>query len=167
MKRFIASTAFLLAASGALAELVPVAPAGGEIVPMLTKEQLEISAVKTYKKRLELLKPEYLKLSPEDRTSPYESVGGKNGKWRAAPAFRLKWEATDGERGPWKIELADNPAFDKAEVYYAENVEMQKADGGKTGCPPSSGEGCRSPRGRTNPYKDYRRWVLRRKGRPT
>jgi len=134
--RHAASCAILasFAAAAALAELVPVAPAGGEIVPMLTKEQLEISAVKTYKTRLELLKPEYLKLSPEDRTSPYESVGGKNGKWRTAPAFRLKWEATDGERGPWKIELADNPAFDKAEVYYAENVEMQKADGGKTVC---------------------------------
>ena len=128
MKRFCIAACAAAASACSLAELVPLAPAGGETVPMLSREQIEVSALETYKERLAYLKPEYLKLDPEVRNSPFESVR-QGAKWRTYPSFRLKWKATDGETGPWKIEISGDRDFKEATVWYAENVETEKHKG--------------------------------------
>ena len=128
MKKFCLAAVTAAAAGSLFAELVPIAPAGGETVPMLSREQIEVSRLKTYKERLAYLKPEYLKLDAESRNSPYESVR-QGSKWRTYPPFRLKWKATEGETGPWKIEISGDVDFKDATVYYAENVETEKHKG--------------------------------------
>ena len=60
MKKFCLAAVAAAAAAGSFAELVPIAPAGGETVPMLSREQIEVSRLETYKERLDYLKPEYL-----------------------------------------------------------------------------------------------------------
>ena len=128
MKKFCLAAVAAAAAGSSFAELVPIAPAGGETVPMLSREQIEVSRLETYKERLDYLKPEYLKLDAESRNSPYESVR-QGSKWRTYPPFRLKWKATEGETGPWKIEISGDIDFKDAAIYYAENVETEKHKG--------------------------------------
>ena len=128
MKKLCLAAFSAAAAACSFAELVPLAPAGGEVVPMLSREQIKVSSLETYKERLAYLKPFYLKLDAKDRESWSESVS-QGSKWRTYPAFRLKWKATDGEHGPWKIEISTDRDFKNAKVYYAENVETEKRKG--------------------------------------
>jgi len=113
---FSAFAAALLALS-ASAELVPLAPANGETIPMLTREQTETAAILKRSERISFVKKNRKEFSKDE-----------DSKWRTAPRFRLKWSATDGEGGPWKVEIADNSDFRNATVYYAENVKTEKAN---------------------------------------
>lgn len=133
MKKFCVAAAAAAFAACAFAELMPLAPAGGETVPMLSREQIKVSSLETYKERLACVKPDYLKLDSESRKSPFESVR-QGSKWRTYPPFRLKWQATDGETGPWKIEISADSGFKETTVYYAENVETEKHKGAPDIC---------------------------------
>ena len=100
-------SAFLLALSSvASAAIVPVSPIDGEVVARVPDAQKKVMDLATLEERIALFR--------EDRER-----GGKvirhDPLWRRAKPFRLVWRATEGESGPWKVEIGKDPGFGGAD----------------------------------------------------
>lgn len=82
------------------AALVPVAPVGGKTVDMLPAAQKKVMSLPTLSERIRLFE--------EDKMNGDALRTGK--EWRKAAPVVLKWRTTDGEKGPWKIEIGKDRA---------------------------------------------------------
>ncbi len=117
------SLSFLALSCVASAAIVPVSPAGGKIVALVPDAQKKVMDLPTLAERIALFR--------EDREH-----GGKvirhDQFWRRAKPVTLKWRATEGETGPWKIEIAKDPGFDGADIrYVSANSDSVKISGGE------------------------------------
>ena len=91
-----------LAAIQASAALVPVSPTGGETVALLPAAQKKVMDLPTLAERVALFR--------EDREKGGNVL--RRGKfWCKANPVVLTWRATDGETGPWKVEIAQGLRF--------------------------------------------------------
>ncbi len=109
MKQSSISAVLLALSSVASAAIVPVSPIDGEIVALVPDAQKTVMALPTLEERIALFR--------EDRER-----GGKvirhDPLWRRTKPFRLVWRATEGESGPWKVEIGKDPGFDGADIRY-------------------------------------------------
>ena len=98
-----------LAALQASAALVPVSPTGGETVALLPDAQKKVMDLPTLAERIAIFR--------EDREKGGNIL--RRGKfWRKANPVVLTWRTTDGETGPWKVEIARDSGFEDADVRY-------------------------------------------------
>ena len=106
--------AFAVAATTARAALVPVSPVDGDVVALVPDAQKKVMDLPALADRIALFR--------EDR-----QTGGKVVRhdpfWRKAKPVTLSWRATDGETGPWKIEIGRDPDLLDAGVWYVKNVD--------------------------------------------
>ena len=107
MKQSSISAVLLALSSVASAAIVPVSPIDGKIVALVPDAQKKAMDPPTLQERIALFR--------EDRER-----GGKvirhDPLWRRAKPFRLVWRATEGESGPWKVEIGKDPGFDGADI---------------------------------------------------
>ena len=99
---FLAIAAFTAAAGAAV---VPIGPIGGEQVVLLPEGQIDVIALPTYSNRVERLKEKWIGKKDTE-----------NGWGRSRPLV-LRWRVTDGEQGPWKIEIGKNEDLSDARVW--------------------------------------------------
>ena len=99
-----------LAANALLAAIEPASPVRGETVTTIPAAQRELFALPDYGSRIELLKRKWL---TEDAKSHEDQWG------RSCPLV-LRWRATDGERGPWKILVGKKADLSDARVWLVE-----------------------------------------------
>jgi len=112
-----------LAAMGVQAAIEPVSPKDGATLPLLFEVQKKIMAIPSYDGRLAALQADAKIAKKENR------VYGRHGSWwRRAQPLVLKWNATEGEKGPWKVELGKAADLSDAKVYYynSSDVEVDK-----------------------------------------
>jgi protein-tyrosine phosphatase len=103
---FVASVGFIvLAAAAACAAVVPICPVGGERVSLLPDGQLDVIAQQAYSNRIERLREKW--------------IGKKDaeGQWGMSRPLVLRWRVTDGEQGPWKIEIGKKEDLSDARVW--------------------------------------------------
>ena len=99
---FLAIAACAVAADAAV---VPISPMGGETVTLLPEGQRDVIAQPTYKCRVERLKEKRIgKNDAEDQ-------------WGMSRPLVLRWRVTDGEQGPWKIEIGKKDDMSDARVW--------------------------------------------------
>ena len=120
----IAFFAFLaLVAAPASAALVPISPAGGATVALVPDAQKKVMDLPTLAERIALFR--------EDREH-----GGKGIRhdpfWRKSRPFVLTWCATEGETGPWKLEIGKSPDLSDARVWYVGVKNVDPATGRET-----------------------------------
>jgi protein-tyrosine phosphatase len=110
-----------LAAFQASAALVPVSPTCGETVALLPDAQKKVMNLPTLAERIALFR--------EDREKGGNIL--RRGKfWRKANQVVLIWRTTDGETGPWKVEIARDSGFEDADVrYLGKDAEGLSVDG--------------------------------------
>jgi protein-tyrosine phosphatase len=105
------------------AAIVPVSPTGGEVVARVPDAQKKVMDLATLEERIALFR--------EDRGN-----GGKvirnDEFWRSAKPFTLTWRVTDGETGPWKIEIATNPDLADPEIRYVGVKSVDHVTGRET-----------------------------------
>jgi len=123
MKKSVPLFLALVSAAAACAAVVPKSPAGGEEIKLVADAQKKVMNLPTYEERLNLLK--------EDRAHGKKIRHDKY--WRKALPLVLTWEATAGEKGPWKIEIAKKADFSDARTWYKAAKETDKASGRATG----------------------------------
>ena len=116
----LAAFAFL-AATAASAAIMPVSPTNGEVVERIPDAQRKVMDLPTLKERIELFR--------EDREH-----GGKvirhDKFWRKAKPLKLTWRTTEGETGPWKIEIGTDPDLVGADIRYVSvKSDNLKVDG--------------------------------------
>ncbi len=105
------TSSFLLAfaALSAGAAIVPVSPVGGATVARVPDTQKKVMDLPTLEQRIALFR--------EDREH-----GGKvirhDKFWRKAKPLVLTWRVTEGETGPWKLEIGTDSGLENAEVRY-------------------------------------------------
>lgn len=97
--------AIALCAAVAGAAVVPIGPVGGEKVVLLPEGQIDVIALPTYSNRVERLKEKWI-----------GKKDAENGWGRSRP-LALRWRVTDGEQGPWKIEIGKNEDLSDARVW--------------------------------------------------
>jgi len=112
------------------AALVPLSPVGGAEVPLVPDAQKKVMSLPTLEERIALFQ--------EDK---------KNGKvirhdkfWRKARPLVLKWKITEGETGPWKVEIGKKPDLSDARVWYIRAKKVDAATGRETGDAASNAE---------------------------
>jgi len=125
MNRTSALILAALAAVGAEAALEPVSPKDGAELQLLTGVQKEIMAVPTYDARLAALQADAKIAKKEDR-----HYGRHSSWWRRSEPLVLKWRATEGEKGPWKVELGKTPDLSDAKVLYYGDGEVKPGKDG-------------------------------------
>ena len=108
------------------AAIIPISPVGGESVQLVPDVQKTIMGIATREERIEIIR--------QDR----EHGDGKiynNPMWRKAVPLKLSWRATEGETGPWKIEIGTEPGLENAEVRYVheKSEELVTEDRGDDG----------------------------------
>lgn len=74
-----------------LASIELASPIGGEKVTLLSKAQRDVISLPTFSKRVERLKEKWT------------GKKGSENQWGKSCPLVLRWRATDGEQGPWKI----------------------------------------------------------------
>ena len=118
MKKMM-SLGCVVAASAAFAAIEPVSPVGGAEIAVVPAAQKKVMSLPTLAERQ--------KLFSEDR---------KNGKvirhdpfWRKAVPFEIRFRATEGEKGPWKILIGKQPDLSDARVWYLSKSHVDKATG--------------------------------------
>ena len=120
---FSSFAAIALAAVSTHAAIVPVAPVGGEAVSRVPDTQKKVMDLPTLAERVALFR--------EDREN-----GGKvvrhDPLWRKAKPLTLSWRATEGETGPWKIEIGKDAALLDAQVWYVGVKNVDPATGRET-----------------------------------
>ena len=117
------SSSFLVAltALSVGAAIVPVSPIDGETVSLVPDAQKKVMDVPTLEERIALFR--------EDREH-----GGKvirhDKFWRKAKPVVLTWRVTEGETGPWKVEIGTDPGLEGADIrYVGTKDETLKVDG--------------------------------------
>ena len=121
--RGVAAPIVALATLTAGAALIPVSPTGDETVALVPDAQKKVMDLPTLEERIALFR--------EDREK-----GGKvirhDQFWRKAKPFKLTWRATEGEIGPWKIEVATTPDLADPEIHYVGVKSVDPATGRET-----------------------------------
>ena len=121
-RKFLA-VASLAAASAASAALVPLSPAGGKTVARVPEAQKTVMAPTALQDRIAVFR--------EDRER-----GGKkllrDKRWRKPLPLVLSWRATEGETGPWKIEISTDPLFENSIVRYVRANGVDPVSGRET-----------------------------------
>ena len=112
-----------LALASASAALVPVSPVDGEVVARVPDAQKKVMDLPALEDRVALFR--------EDRAHG-EKVIRHDPFWRKAQPLVLKWRATEGETGPWKIEIATDPEFSAPEVFYVGVKSVDPSTGRET-----------------------------------
>ena len=115
----IAMAAFT--ATVASAAIVPVSPTSGETIPLVPDTQKKVMDLPTLQERIALFR--------DDREN-----GGKvirhDKFWRKAKPVVLTWRVTEGETGPWKVEIGTDPSLEGADIRYIDvKNETLKVDG--------------------------------------
>ena len=105
----------------AAAAVVPVSPIDGETVALLPEAQKKIMSLATYEERLAALKAD--KAKPRDERCYFRD---RESKWRTSAPLTLKWQTTDGEKGPWKILIGTSPDFANARELWPNPEETRK-----------------------------------------
>lgn len=115
-KIVLAACCAVLSGEGAV-ELV--SPVKGETVAVVPDAQKKVMSLPALEDRIRLFQA--------DR---------KNGKvirhdkfWRMAKPLVLKWRATEGERGPWKVEIGKSPDLSDARTWYIRAGKTDAATG--------------------------------------
>ena len=112
---FLILAVFLLAVSTARAAILPIAPVDGADVALVPDAQKKVMSLPTLDERIRLFR--------EDRKSG--KVIRHDKLWRKAKPLVLKWQATAGEKGPWKVEIGKSPDLSDARAWY---IRVDKAD---------------------------------------
>ena len=87
------------------AAVVPISPRSGETVTLLPEGQRDVIAQPTYSSRVERLKGKWIgKNNAEDQ-------------WGMSRPLVLRWRVTDGEQGPWKIEIGKKGDMSDARIW--------------------------------------------------
>jgi protein-tyrosine phosphatase len=129
MKKFCRG--FLSASAAALAALCvlqcPAAiellePVGGAEVALVPDAQKKVMSLPTLAERLELF--------AEDRA--HGKVIRHDKYWRKSRPLVLKWRTTEGEKGPWKVEIGTTPDLSDARVWFVRVNKVDKASGRDT-----------------------------------
>ena len=117
-RRVVALFAIFVIGLAAIAAVEPLSPTGGETVAMLPEAQIRIMAIATYDERLAALR--------NDKESGGDLFfKNKDEKWRTAAPLVLKWRSTDGEAGPWKIDLGKGKSFAKSTTWWVEDEDIK------------------------------------------
>ena len=116
-------TLAVLAATAVRAAIVPVSPVGGEVVARVPDAQKKIMGLATLEERIALFRQDRKEGGKVIRHDQY---------WRKAKPFKLKWRVTEGETGPWKIEIATNPDLTDPEIRYVGVKSVDPATGRET-----------------------------------
>lgn len=131
MKFQIALIACCVVLSGEAA-IELLAPANGETVALVPDAQKKVMSLPTLEERIRLFQ--------DDREN---GKGVRHDKfWRKAKPLVLKWRATEGERGSWKVEIGKSPDLSDARTWYigaaktdaATGREVGNAEGAKPNC---------------------------------
>ena len=119
----LASVVAALAATTVSAAIVPVSPVGGEVVARVPYAQKKVMDLATLEERIALFRQDREKGGKVIRHDQY---------WRKATPLTLKWRVTEGETGPWKIEIATNPDLTDPEIRYVGVKSVDPATGRET-----------------------------------
>ena len=88
------------------AEVVAVSPANGETVAMLPECQRRVMALETQEERRALFADD----AAHGKALAHDKL------WRKSAPLVLEWKATDGDAGPWAVEISTSPDFSGARV---------------------------------------------------
>ena len=140
------SLMLLPAATPCFAAIEPIAPGGGEMVALVPDAQKKAMALPTLDERL--------KLFAKDKASG--KVLRHDPFWRKSKPLELKWRATEGEVGPWKIEIGKSPDLSDARVWYFSDLKTDAATGREVGKSAAAAEVSRTiPRANLEIARDY------------
>ncbi len=112
-----------LAATAVSAAIIPVSPVGGGVVARVPDAQKKVMDLATLEERVALFRQDREKGGKVIRHDQF---------WRKATPFKLAWRVTEGEKGPWKIEIATNPDLTDPEVRYVSVKSVDPATGRET-----------------------------------
>ena len=112
-----------MCAAPCFAAIELVAPASDATVALVPDAQKKVMALPTLEERLALF--------AEDRV--HGKVIRPDKLWRKAQPLVLKWRATDGEPGPWKVEVGKSPDLSDARIWYIGVSKIDKATGREVG----------------------------------
>ena len=118
MMRPIKISAFLsavLVAGTGFAAVEPIAPVGGETVALVPEAQKKVMAPPTLAGRL--------KVFDDDKAVRHDD------SWRKSVPLVLKWNATEREGTPWKIEIGKMPDLSDARTWFISDKECEYKDG--------------------------------------
>ena len=110
---------FACATLSCRAEIAQVSPVGGETVAIIPEAQRKVMSLPTLADRIRLFK--------DDETGDKSLRHDKT--WRKAAPLLLKWRATEGEKGPWKIEIGKEPDLSDARAWYVNANEIDPVTG--------------------------------------
>ena len=122
MKALFLAVAALASGVG-IAAIEPLEPVGGKTIALVPEAQKKVMSLQTLAERL--------KLFEDDKASG--KVLRHDKFWRKACPFVLKWRATSGERGPWKVEIGKSPDLSDARVWYFSAAKKDAATGREAG----------------------------------
>ena len=109
--------------AGVQAAIVPVAPVNGTEIQLVPDAQKKLMGMPTYKERLEFLQ--------------WDRANGKKIRhdkfWRLAKPVVLEWQATAGEKGPWKILIGKKPDLSDARVWFKPVKKVDAVTGREIG----------------------------------
>ena len=107
MKLTIAVAGVLLS-TVLFAALEPLAPTGGVVVSLVPDAQKKVMDLQTLSERIRLLQ------------DGRKSVGALNrgGHWRVSKPLVIEVRATEGEKGPWKVEIGKSADLADARTWY-------------------------------------------------
>ena len=120
---FLILAVFLFAVSSSRAAILPIAPVDGTDVALVPNAQKKVMSLPTLDERIRLFR--------EDRKSG--KVIRHDKFWRKAKPLVLKWRATAGEKGPWKVEIGKSPDLSDARIWYIRVDKTDAASGRSTG----------------------------------
>ena len=123
-------SAVIVAVATAGAAIVPLSPTDGGSVSLVPDAQKAVMSLPTLNDRIEFLR--------KDRECG--KVIRHDKYWRKAKPVILKWRTTEGEKGPWKIEIGRNPELSDARVRYVRVIAIDAASGRDTGGAKSEAE---------------------------
>ncbi len=112
-----------LAATVVSAAIIPVSPVGGGVVARVPDAQKKVMDLATLEERIALFRQDREKGGKVIRHDQF---------WRKATPLKLAWRVTEGETGPWKIEIATNPDLTDPEIRYVSVKSVDPATGRET-----------------------------------
>ena len=125
---FFVGTACALPCAAAV-ELV--APVDGAAVALVPDAQKKVMAIQTLEERI--------KLFADDKANG--KVLRHDNYWRKPRPLVLKWRATEGEIGPWKVEIGKSADLSDARVWYFGAPQKDAATGREIGKPENGKKG--------------------------
>ena len=155
-RSFSVACAAIVAAAAASAAILPLSPVGGADVALVPDAQKTVMAPQTLKERIAIFRVDREKNGKVIRHDKF---------WRKAKPFVLKWKTTEGEKGPWKVEIGKEPDLSDARVWYVRVNKVDAATGRDTGDAQSKAESTYIvPRANLEIARDYY-WRVSARGR--